>query len=83
MPSVRPSDQHIERIDTPQASDPVAHCLWNRSDRVARVLVVGTRTQTDCITYPDHDRRLLRDRSQPEDTWTDLEGRAASSPYAG
>jgi len=44
-------------------------------------LVVGTRAQADRITYPDHDRVLLRDRSEPDDIWSDSSGRAADSPY--
>lgn len=65
-----------------KAGDPVGHSLWNRSDMPTRVLVVGTRAQTDCVTYPDHNRQLHRDRSQPEDAWTDLRGDPASNPYA-
>jgi len=56
------------------------HSLWNRSPRPIKVLVVGTRAPTDCVTYPDHGRMLHRDRSQPEDKWTDLQGNAASNP---
>lgn len=66
-----------------KAGDPVAHSLWNKSANPCRVLVVGTRARTDCVTYPDHDRQLHRDRSQPEDRWTDLDGKPASDPYAG
>jgi uncharacterized cupin superfamily protein len=64
-----------------KAGVPVGHYLWNASDRVARCLVVGTRAQLDRITYPDHDRVCIRDRSQPDDVWTDLRGRSADSPY--
>lgn len=59
----------------------VAHCLVNRSDRATRCLVVGTRAPLDRIGYPDHDRICIRDRSQPDDVWTDLAGRPASNPY--
>lgn len=65
-----------------RAGDPVGHSLWNKSDSPVRVLVIGTRAQIDRVTYPDHDRVLLRDRSQPEDSWTDLQGNPASDPYA-
>lgn len=65
-----------------KAGDPVGHSLWNKSPNPTKVLVVGTRAQTDRITYPDHDRQLHRDRSQPADTWTDMQGRPASNPYA-
>lgn len=37
------------------AGTPIGHCLENRSNAPARYLVVGTRRQTDTITYPDHD----------------------------
>lgn len=60
---------------------PVGHYLWNKSQGPVRCLIVGTRAQSDRITYPDHDRVLHRDRSQPDDTWTDSSGRAAESPY--
>jgi len=60
---------------------PVGHYLWNRSAAPVQCLVVGTRAQADRITYPDHDRVLLRDRSQPDDIWSDSSGRAADSPY--
>lgn len=65
-----------------KAGDPLAHALWNESDEPVKVLVVGTRARRDRITYPDHDRQLLRDRSQPEDVWTDLQGNPAGNPYA-
>jgi uncharacterized cupin superfamily protein len=59
----------------------VGHYLENRSAGATRCLVVGTRAQVDHITYPEHDRVCLRDRSLPDDIWTDLAGRPASSPY--
>jgi uncharacterized cupin superfamily protein len=59
----------------------IGHCLHNRSARPARYLVVGTRAARDTISYPDHDRVCRRDRSLPEDIWTDGAGMAASSPY--
>lgn len=59
----------------------VGHYLENRSASETRCLVVGTRAPVDRITYPDHDRVCLRDRSLPDDIWTDLAGRPASSPY--
>ncbi|HEY0589422.1 MAG TPA: cupin domain-containing protein [Pseudoduganella sp.] len=60
---------------------PIGHYLWNRSPAPAQCLVVGTRAQSDRITYPDHNRVLLRDRAQPDDIWTDSAGRVAESPY--
>lgn len=60
---------------------PAGHYLWNKSASPVRCMVVGTRAQVDRITYPDHDRVMLRDRSLPDDLWTDLSGNAADSPY--
>ncbi len=57
----------------------VGHYLENRSGAPTRCLVVGTRAPVDRITYPLHDRVCLRDRSQPDDVWTDLAG----NPVAG
>lgn len=59
----------------------VGHFLENRSDAPTRCLVVGMRAPVDRITYPDHDRVCLRDRSLPDDIWTDLNGNPANSPY--
>jgi uncharacterized cupin superfamily protein len=64
-----------------KAGVPVGHCLENRSAGPVRCLVAGTRAAVDRITYPDIDRVCLRDRSQPDDVWTDLQGRPASCPY--
>jgi uncharacterized cupin superfamily protein len=64
-----------------RAGVPVGHCLWNRSTSPTRCLVVGTRAPVDRITYPGHDRVCHRDRSLPDDIWTDTAGEPASSPY--
>ena len=64
----------------PQAV-PVGHYLWNRSAAPVRCMVVGTRAPIDRVTYPDHDRVMLRDRSLPDDEWTDTTGNAADNPY--
>jgi uncharacterized cupin superfamily protein len=66
-----------------KAGVPVGHSLWNQSAKPVTCLVVGARAAVDRITYPEHDRVLHRDRSQPEDRWTNLEGQSASNPYAG
>jgi len=39
-----------------KAGVPAGHYLKNESTADARYLVVGTRGQSDVITYPDHDR---------------------------
>nr|WP_315490807.1 cupin domain-containing protein [uncultured Rhodoferax sp.] len=59
----------------------VGHYLENRSNSPTRCLVVGTRAPVDRVTYPDHDRVCLRDRSLPDDIWTDGAGQPAISPY--
>lgn len=64
-----------------KAGVPVGHYLENRSASATRCLVVGTRAPVDRITYPDHDRVCLRDRSQPDDLWATLAGEPAQSPY--
>ena len=61
----------------------IGHYLENRSSSPTRCLVVGTRAPVDRITYPDHDRVCLRDRSLPDDLWTDAAGQPADSPYQG
>lgn len=73
---LRPGDAATFR-----AGEPVGHFLVNRSEAPTRCLVVGTRAPIDRITYPDDDRVCLRDRSLPDDIWTDGAGNPASSPY--
>ncbi len=59
----------------------VGHTLQNRGAMPTKCLVVGTRAPVDQITYPDHDRVCMRDRSLPDDVWTTLGGAPAASPY--
>ncbi|RVT41955.1 cupin domain-containing protein [Sphingobium algorifonticola] len=73
---LHPGDAAIFR-----AGDPVGHFLQNRSSAPTRCLIVGTRAPVDRITYPDHDRICLRDRSLPDDLWITGAGEAADSPY--
>lgn len=68
-------------VATFRAGVPLGHYLENRSSSPTRCLVVGTRAPVDRITYPEHDRVCLRDRSLPDDIWTNLAGQPASSPY--
>lgn len=42
---------------------PVAHCLENRSSGEATFLVVGTRSKSDVVRYPDHDLVMRRDEA--------------------
>lgn len=65
-----------------RAGEPVGHFLENLSSSPTRCLVVGTRAALDRMTYPDHDRVCVRDRSLPNDIWTDTAGNPAQSPYA-
>lgn len=60
----------------------IGHHLHNRSEQPTRCLVMGTRAPIDKITYPDHDRVCHRDRSLPDDIWTDGAGTPATNPYA-
>ncbi len=46
-----------------KAGQPTAHCLENRSDCDAVLLVVGTRKDSDAVHYPDHDMVLHREKS--------------------
>lgn len=64
-----------------KAGAPVGHCLWNRGAQPSTCMVVGTRAAVDRISYPDHDRVCLRDRSLPDDVWVDMAGRPATRPY--
>ncbi|NJO43697.1 MAG: cupin domain-containing protein [Cyanobacteria bacterium RU_5_0] len=64
-----------------QAGVPVGHFLENRSTKATRCLVVGTRAAVDTITCPDIDRVCHRDRSLPDDIWTNGAGEPTPSPY--
>jgi uncharacterized cupin superfamily protein len=64
-----------------KAGAAVGHCLVNRSAAPTRCLVVGTRAPVDRITYPDHGRVCVRDRSMPDDAWVDLDGQPATPPW--
>lgn len=59
----------------------VGHTLQNRSAMPTKCLIVGTRAALDHITYADHDRVCIRDRSLADDIWTTLGGTPATSPY--
>ena len=59
------------------------HFLENKASTPSTCLIVGTRAPADVIHYPDHARRCIRIRALPDDVWTDEEGKAATSVYAG
>lgn len=63
-----------------RAGDPVGHCLHNRSDAPVRYMVVGTRAPQDRVTYPDHDRVLIHDRSTGNRVYETLAGTPAEKP---
>jgi uncharacterized cupin superfamily protein len=57
-----------------RAGSPVGHCLENRSEADATMLVVGTRAAAGVVHYPDHDvvlehrgarRRFTREDGSP------------------
>ncbi|MFZ6673545.1 cupin domain-containing protein [Undibacterium sp. Xuan67W] len=73
---------HPGDVATFLANVAVGHFLENRSQSPTKCLVVGPRAPFDTITYPDHARVCHRDRSQPEDIWTDLQGVPAPSPHS-
>lgn len=66
-----------------KAGDPVGHCLENRSDRPATYLVIGTRSDGDVVTYPDHDRVLTFQRPSNTRSYTTTAGEPAGNPYQG
>ena len=72
---------HAGDAATFKAGVPVGHYLENRSSSPTECLVVGTRAPVDRITYPEHNRICVRNRSLPDDIWTDLAGQPAESPY--
>lgn len=63
-----------------KAGDPVGHFLRNESDAPATYLIVGSRRDSDAVTYPAHDRIL---HITPEgESFTTLAGTPApDSPY--
>ena len=53
------------------------HCLENRGDSPARLLVIGTRAPRDRVHYPTEDRVLHIERRSDEHRWTRLNGAPA------
>lgn len=64
-----------------KAGAPKGHFLENISAADATYLVVGTRADSDVVTYPDHDRVLSFDRKTETRVYTTLDGKPAGSPY--
>ena len=59
-----------------KAGDPVGHCLQNRSDQVATLLEVGSRSQAEVVEYPGID---LRFNSSDPHIYSHVDG----TPYQG
>ena len=62
------------------AGTPVAHSLHNVSDAPARYVVIGTRSASDTVTYPNHNRVLHYDRNTDTRRYTTLDGTPADRP---
>ncbi len=79
------SVQHLRAGEaaTFKAGVPKGHCLENMSEQEARILVIGTRSVGDLVTYPEHDRVLEFTRDPMKRTWTDHTGNPATSPCEG
>ena len=64
-----------------KAGDPVGHCIENASDSDVHLLVIGTRSKGDTVTYPDDDCILTFDRESGDRRWTTLNGAPRDTPY--
>ena len=64
-----------------KAGEAKGHCLENKSTTPAKFLVIGTRSNRETVTYPDHDRILILTRDPDSVTWTDAKGAPANNPY--
>ncbi|MDO6589227.1 cupin [Loktanella sp. D2R18] len=64
-----------------KAGVPIGHYLENTSDSAATYLVIGTRADSDVVTYPDHDCVLHFDRTTGERRYVTLDGQPTVSPY--
>lgn len=53
---IEDTETHLQAGDTAgwKAGEPIGHCLENRSDDDAVVLVVGTRANQGVVHYPDY-----------------------------
>ena len=55
-----------------KAGYPTAHCFENRGQGDAVMLIIGTRTETDVVHYPDHD--MVCHRNGRAKTFTRADG---------
>lgn len=62
------------------AGMPVGHNLRNDSQSDARYLAIGTRAQSDRVTYPTKDRVLIRDQTTDTPRYETLDGRPSTRP---
>lgn len=63
-----------------KAGDPVGHSMHNRTDTPVRYVVVGTRASSDRVTYPDHDRVLVFNRTTDTRVYETLDGTPTTKP---
>lgn len=61
-----------------RAGEPAGHFVENTGESEASYLVIGTRAQHDRVTYPRHDRVLIRNREDDTVSWETLDGEASS-----
>ena len=64
-----------------KAGEQQGHYLENTGNVDATYLVIGTRSDKDVVTYPDHDRILRLDRKKGERSHTTIDGKPADTPY--
>lgn len=75
--TLRPGD-----AATFKAGVPVGHYLENRGATEVRCFVVGTRAPVDRITHIERGIICHRDRSLPDDYYTDLDGNPVANPFS-
>lgn len=68
-------------VATFKAGVAVGHALRNDSRAEVRLMVIGTRSGADRITYPDHDVILTYDDLAGTEEFRDAKGNTTISPY--
>ncbi|OUS07990.1 cupin [Rhodobacterales bacterium 52_120_T64] len=73
-------------VATFKAGKPIGHYIENVGDTPIKYLVIGTRSTSDVVTYPDNDRVLKFERPAGRQrfsrySYTTLLGKPARSPY--
>lgn len=64
-----------------KAGAETGHCLRNDTAEEVRLLIVGTRSGAERITYPDHDVILTYDDLAGTEEFRDAQGRETVSAY--